>query len=62
MVMPRATIFGGRMPPIGSPSKRIMSGAARIMPTMDLSSVLLPAPLAPITATAWPASTDIETP
>ena len=47
---------------MGSPLKRIMPGAARIMPTMDFRSVLLPAPLAPMTATAWPSSTDSETP
>jgi hypothetical protein len=62
MVTPRATIFGDRMPPMGSPLKWIMPGAARIMPTTDFRSVLLPAPLAPITATAWPSSTDSETP
>src|SRR5262249_2683346 len=36
--------------------------ASRAQPAMDLRSVLLPAPLAPITATASPRPTSIETP
>ncbi len=42
------------MPPIGAPSNTIASGRVRNSPAMLLSSALLPAPLAPITATASP--------
>src|SRR5215469_9292239 len=50
------------MPPIGSPANVIASRRARTSPATLLRSVLLPAPLAPITATASPRSTSIETP
>jgi len=50
------------MPPIGSPAKVMASLRARKSPAIDLSSVLLPAPLAPITATASPRATSTETP
>ena len=54
--------LGGRMPPIASSSKRIIAGAVLMRPTIDFNNVLLPAPLAPITATTSPASTVSEMP
>src|SRR5262249_53417794 len=50
------------MPPIGSPAKVMASGRVRKRPAMPLSSVLLPAPLARITATASPRAASMETP
>jgi hypothetical protein len=50
------------MPPIGSPANAMALRGARLRPAMLLRSVLLPAPLAPITATASPRATFIATP
>ena len=60
--MPRAATACAGSPPIGAPSNTIASGRERNTPAMLLSSVLLPAPLAPITATASPGATCIDTP
>ncbi len=60
--MPRATISCAGRSPIGSPANTIASRRAGIAPAMHLSSVDLPAPLAPITATTSPSATPIETP
>jgi hypothetical protein len=43
------------VPPMAAPSNVTASRRVRIRPAMLLKSVLLPAPLAPTTATASPA-------
>ena len=60
--MPRLTTSNAGAPPIASPSNTMSPRRGAIMPAMLFSSVLLPAPLAPITATTSPALTLSETP
>src|SRR5262249_8310193 len=60
--MPRATTAWAGSFPIGSPSNRMASRRDAMTPAMHLSSVDLPAPLAPMTATTSPGGTRSETP
>jgi hypothetical protein len=60
--MPRAATACAGIVPIGAPSKQMAWGRAGISPAMLLSSVLLPAPFAPMMATASPAATRRRTP
>ena len=55
-------LVGGAAAQIDRPSKRIVAAARRHMPAIVFSSVDLPAPLAPMTATVSPSATAIETP
>ncbi len=59
--MPVSTIRCGAMVRSETPSIVISPAAAGSRPEMTRNSVVLPAPLAPITATASPARTVIET-
>src|SRR5690606_21800541 len=58
---PRRLIWSGRRPSIRSPSKRMRPSVGRSLPAIRLNSVVLPAPLAPITPTVSPDSTDRDT-
>ena len=60
--MPRDTTSCAGPPPIGTPWNMTALWRTAIAPAMHLSSVDLPAPLAPITATTSPSATRIETP
>src|SRR6516164_1801377 len=60
--MPRATTAWAGSSPIGSPSKTTASRRDAITPAMHLSSVDLPAPLAPMTATTSPGCARSDTP
>src|SRR5262249_42607486 len=60
--MPRATTAWAGSSPIGSPSKTMASRRDAITPAMHLSSVDLPAPLAPMTAITSPGGTRSDTP
>ena len=62
IAMPRSTIAAEGSAPIGRPSKRTVSGAFRMTPAMERSSVVLPAPLAPMIATVSPGSSAMSTP
>ena len=55
-LMPSATILCGGRRTMLSPSKSIVPAVGRISPEMVFSSVVLPAPLAPISVTIWPCS------
>ncbi len=61
-VMPRRTTSSAERPPTGRPRKATESAGTSISPAMARSSVLLPAPLAPMIASTSPASTASETP
>ena len=58
---PRATILCGGRRTMLSPSKSIVPAAGRISPEMVFSSVVLPAPLAPISVTICPCSIESAT-
>src|SRR5262245_56500464 len=60
--MPRATRACAGMSPTGAPSNTTASRRESMRPAMDCSSVLFPAPLAPITATTSPRATAMVTP
>src|SRR3974390_459754 len=60
--MPALTTSNAAVRLISAPSKRIAPRRGCISPDMLRSSVLLPAPFAPMTATTWPAPTRKETP
>jgi hypothetical protein len=60
--MPAATTRGGLTPAISSPSKRIDPERGTTSPEIARNVVLLPAPLAPISATSCPALTCSEMP
>ena len=62
MAMPRRTIWSGERPSMRSPSKWISPLDGRFNPVMARSVVVLPAPLAPISATISPLSTVMVTP
>ena len=59
---PARTIAEVARRPIEVPSKRMSPADSVTSPMTVLSSVLLPAPLAPISATISPAATSSETP
>src|ERR1700716_3427631 len=60
--MPRPTTRKAGRSPIGAPSNTIASRRAGIRPAMLLSSVLLPAPFAPMIATTRRGAAAIESP
>jgi len=55
---PSATISCGGSPPMSRPPNRIVPVRARTQPEMVMSVVVLPAPLAPMSVTISPPSTD----
>ena len=60
--MPRRTIQAGSFLWIASPWNRIEPFCGSMMPEMVLSTVVLPAPLAPSTVTIAPLLTASDTP
>ena len=59
--MPILTMRCGDVPSMRSPQNEISPDAARLSPEIVLSSVVLPAPLAPMSATTSPSSTVSDT-
>src|SRR5260221_1186860 len=59
--MPRFSTWSAGRPPIAAPRNMIASRGAGISPAIALRSVLLPAPLAPITASTSPGPTSSAT-
>src|ERR1700744_4422847 len=55
--MPRRHTASGESPPIGSPANMIVLSVGAIAPAIMLNSVVLPAPLGPITANKAPSGT-----
>ena len=60
--MPRFKICGGEQRAMSSPSNLMLPREGWSRPESERSIVLLPAPLAPISATIWPLSTESDTP
>jgi len=59
--MPRRTISWGGRPSIGRPAKTTRPLRSGTTPVMAISSVVLPAPLAPMIATSSPGPTSSDT-
>src|SRR5207244_2522814 len=60
--IPRRAIRYGGMPLIDASSHRMSPASGRVSPLMQLSRVVLPAPLGPMTPSTWPGSTVKVTP